>query len=161
MRSNRVFSQAFVALSVGVALFSATAAHAQSVHNGSQASALSTAGLSAAVAFVPLSVAIGGSQFSVLTAGHLSRLLSEETQWIVEQVSGTGPTREVQLRATKSPTVMVVGVPEATVVRHRVEVRTQVQFERIGDQGFVLKQGVNTLGVMLSEEAQRPHSVKK
>ncbi|MCC5612541.1 hypothetical protein LC612_39070 [Nostoc sp. CHAB 5834] len=73
------------------------AAQAQSVHDGSQASALSTAGLSAAVAFVPLSVTIGGSALASMTMEHLSRLLSEETEWIVDQVQGKGPRTEPQI----------------------------------------------------------------
>jgi len=149
-------------ITLGAALgLAALAAHAQSVHNGSQVSALSTAGLSAAVAFVPLSVAIGGSQFSVLTAEHFSRLLSEETDWIIEQVTGKGPQTELQLRAKSKPTVVVVSAPTATVVKHRVDVHTHVRFEQLGAQSYALKAGDNTLGVMAPGASHMGHSVQR
>lgn len=149
-------------LAVGAALgMAALSAQAQSVHDTSQASALSTAGLSAAVAFVPLSVAIGGSQFSVLTAEHLSRLLSEETEWIVENVAGKGPRTELQLRARKQPTVIVVGVPTKSVIKHQVHVEANVRFEQVGPQGYALKHGEKTLGVMAPADSHIGHSVQK
>jgi len=136
-------------------------AHAQSVHDGSQASALSAAGLSAAVAFVPLSVTIGGSALASMTMEHLSRLLSEETEWIVDQVQGKGPRTELRLRATKQQAVMIVGVPTTQVVNNHVTVNNHVRFERLGTQSFALKQGDKTLGVMAPADATMGHSVKK
>lgn len=136
-------------------------AQAQSVHDGSQASALSAAGLSAAVAFVPLSVTIGGSALASMTMEHLSRLLTEETEWIVDQVQGKGPRTELRLRATKQQAVMIVGVPTTQVVNNHVTVNNQVHFEKLGAQSFALKQGDKTLGVMAPADATMGHSVKK
>ena len=150
--------KAAVGFALGMVVLSA---QAQSVHDASQASALSAAGLSAAVAFVPLSVAIGGAQFSALTMEHFSRLLAEETEWIVQQVTGKGPRTELQLKAAKSPTVVVVGVPTATVVKHHVRVETQVRFEQLGTQTYALMQGEHTLGVAAPADGHMSHSVKK
>ncbi len=136
-------------------------ASAQSVHDASQASALSGAGLSAAVAFVPLSVVIGGSAMASMTAEHLSRLLTQETTWIVEQVKGTGPRTELTLRATRQPAVMIVGLPTTQVTQHNVVVNNQVRFEQLAPQSFALKQGDKTLGVMAPESANIGHSKKK
>lgn len=146
---------------VAAALVLASAAHAQSVHDSSQASALSTAGLSAAVAFVPLSVAIGGSQLSVLTAEHLSRLLSEETDWIVEQVTGREKHTELTLRSQNKGNVIVVGVPPKSVQTNAVVVTNHVHFEKVGNAGYALKKDGKTLAVTVTNEVTIGHSIKK
>lgn len=143
-------------------VLAATSSFAQSVRDGSQASALSAAGLSAAVAFVPLSVTIGGSALSVLTIEHLSRMLSEEVEWVVERVHENGPRTELQLKAKKAqPTVMIVGVPTKQVVTHQVTVNNHIHFERLGPQAFAMKRGGQTLGVMAQVDSTTNHSVKK
>lgn len=139
----------------------ALSASAQSVHDTSQASALSTAGLSAAVAFVPLSVTIGGSALSAMTMEHLSRLLAEETTWIVEQVTGKGPRTELQLRATKQQATMIVGVPTKQVINNNVTVNNQVHFHQLGTNSFALKYQDKTIGVMAPADSSLGHSVQK
>lgn len=139
----------------------ASAAQAQSVHNGSQASALSAAGLSATVAFVPMSVAIGGSQLSALTAQHLSRLLSEEADWIVDQVTGREQQTELKLRSKNKGNVIVVGVPTQSVQSNAVVVTNQVRFDKLGTAGYALKKDGKTLAVMVTNEVTIGHSVKK
>lgn len=143
-----------------VAAFSLSV-NAQSVHDSSQASALSAAGLSAAVAFVPLSVTIGGSALSAMTMEHLSRLLAEETTWIVEQVTGKGARTELKLRATKQQAVMIVGVPTKQVINNNVTVNNQVHFDQLGTNSFALKYQEKTIGVMAPAGGNLGHSVQK
>lgn len=146
---------------VATALLMASAAQAQSVHDSSQASALSTAGLSAAVAFVPMSVAIGGSQLSALTAEHLSRLLAEEADWIVDQVTGREQQTELKLRSQKKGNVIVVGVPTKSVRTNEVVITNHVRFDKVGTAGYALKKDGKTLAVMVTNEVTIGHSIKK
>lgn len=139
----------------------AASAFAQSVHDSSQASALSAAGASAAVAFVPLSVVIGGTALSAMTVSQLSRLLSEETQWIVDQVKGTGPRTELTLRATRQKAVMIVAVPTKSVVTNNVTINNQVHFDSLGADSFALKKGEGTIGLMVPSNNTLGQSSKK
>lgn len=134
---------------------------AQSVHNTSQASALSAAGLSSAVAFVPMSVTIGGSALASMTMDHLSRLMTEQREWIVHQVRSDQNNNVLTLQARKAPdTFMQVQLPANTKNTHTLS-KQVVHFNNLAPNSFALMHETRTLGVLVPANNNIGHSVQR
>lgn len=126
--------------------------------NPSEASVQSGAMLSVGVLFIPMSLVVGGSAVANVSVKQLHQVLSENTRWTVKGMTTQGDRTELVLQSQDGTATLTVSVPTAQFDRARVAMGQTLVAKQLGQQGFALKAGDVTLGVIQTSAADLSHS---
>lgn len=114
----------------------------------SEASANTSAGVSALSVLLPVSLVVLGSETVGNSFANISKALNDETRWTVAGMNIQGDKTLLTLKSQDQKSTLAVAVPTKQVNQADVRLGTVVDAKRVGQHSFQLDYNNKPLGII-------------